>query len=275
MNNVFGFIVSEEPVEEYFGYVLEYGVGHLEIDLKKKHSLIQTFTPERMAGIREFSRENGISLSLHPPYNMNLCARGPFLRRFHIAYIQKCIYLADEIGATYITLHLGSFNRTALWATPRHHALGRLLKVLRSVLPICRKYGVSLALENMIPIPPEAGFSFLGDNIEDFQYIFSRIESDNIKMCLDIGHANTSEGVLEYVDKLGENIIGVHVHDNHGDFDEHLEVGQGTVPWKELIPAIQRTGFTGPYVSETFKSKPHLTREHLLKYISGSFPKYV
>jgi sugar phosphate isomerase/epimerase len=254
----YGFMVSTKPVEDYFDYVLDHGIDHLELDLKKKHSLLESFTPERISRLREFSQKNGISLSMHPPYNMNLCSRISYVRRQHVVYIKKCIMLAHQIGARYLTLHLGNFYRYAIWANPWEHAMTRLFKVLRKVLPDCERYGVCLALENMIPIPPEGGYSFLGDSVKDFQYIFSHINSRCLRFCLDIGHANTSEGPLEYVEKLGGNIIGTHFHDNGGTYDDHMDVGEGTVPWQELLKSFKKINFNGPYISECFKSYPHV-----------------
>jgi len=266
---IFSFMVCEEPVESYFEYTVNHDIHHLEIDLKRKHLQLDTFTPERITRIREFSEKNNISLSLHPPYNMNLCSQNPFVRRYYVKYIHRYIQLAHRLNAGYITLHLGNFYRYAVWANPRFHALDRLLKLLRKVLPACEKYGVRLALENMVPIPPEAGYAFLGDNVGDFEYIFSHLKSDYLRFCLDIGHANTGEGPLEYVERLGGKIVSVHFHDNLGQYDDHLDVGKGTVPWKTLLAALEKIGFRGPYVSECFNAKPHEAIELLKKYAFG------
>lgn len=267
MKNLFGFMVSREPIESYFDYVLAHGIRHLEIDLKKDHSRLETFTPERIAAVRGFAERNGVSLSLHPPFNMNLCSRFFWVRRRHARYIKKCILLAHGLGARHITLHLGNFYRFAAWADPWEHAVRRLLNVLDRVVPTCEAHGVSLALENMIPIPAEAGYSFLGDSVKDFEYIFSFYESRRVKFCLDIGHANTAEGPLAYVEKLKDRIISVHFHDNEGQYDDHLDVGAGTVPWQPLMQALTETGFQGPYVSECFNSQPHEAIAKLETYI--------
>jgi sugar phosphate isomerase/epimerase len=263
----FGFMVSRKPVEEYFGYVERYGINHLEIDLKKKHSLLSTFTDERVERVKKWCEEKDVSLSLHPPFNMNLCSRLWLVRRRHVSYLKQCIGLARRLGAGHLTLHLGNFYRFAAWANPRQHALERLVKVLRKLVPAARSHGVKLALENMIPIPPEAGYTFLGDNIEDFDYIYSRLDSEYAVFCLDIGHANTAEGAPAYVDRLAEKMVSVHFHDNNGQYDEHLDVGKGAVPWQELMARLKEKNFRGPYVSECFNSPPHRGIEQLKKLL--------
>jgi sugar phosphate isomerase/epimerase len=253
----YGFMVSREPIEAYFDYAKEHNIDHLELDLKKKHSILSNFTPQRINKIRTFCTTHNITLSLHPPFNKNLCSRVQVVRAAHVSYLKKCIVLAHQLNARYITLHLGNYYRFAVWANPRHHALDRLYRVLSRLIPYCEKYGVILALENMVPIPPEAGYCFLGDNIDDFINIFLQLKSDYLQFCLDTGHANTAEGPLKYIENLGKKIISVHFHDNLGQNDEHMNVGTGTVPWEPLLSALEAIKFTGPYVSECFNSLPH------------------
>ena len=254
---IYGFMVYEKAVEHCFEYAQNYGIGHLEIDLKKKHSHLHTFTPERIATIRHLAETTGISLSLHPPFNINPSSPFPWVRRYYLLYLKKVIRLAQQLKVSHITLHIGSFFRTAIWSNPREQTLEKLCKTLRRLLPLCEPFGISLALENVIPIPPESGFSYLGDSIADFHYIFSHLESDCLSFCLDTGHANTNAGPLAYVEALGPKITCVHFHDNHGTRDEHQDIGNGTVPWKELLAALNKINFHGPYVSECFRSSPH------------------
>lgn len=43
-------------------------------------------------------------------------------------------------------------------------------------------------------------------------------------------------------------MIHLHVHDNHGERDEHLPVGNGTVPWKKVVQALR--DYEGRIVTE-------------------------
>jgi len=257
MTNRFGFMVHESPVEQCIDYAVSHKIKHLELDLRQDHSLLKSFSPQRIVAVRERSRLAGISLSLHPPFNKNLCSKVPFVRMNHVHYLKKTIRLAHQLGAGHITLHLGNFYRFAVWASSRQNAIERLYKVIDKLLPYCETHRIILALENMVPIPAEAGYSFLGDNIDDFKQIFSRYNSEYIKFCLDIGHANTAEGAPHYVNQLGEKIVSTHFHDNLGRYDDHMNVGTGTVPWRELVGALKAKGFTGPFISECIRSQPH------------------
>jgi sugar phosphate isomerase/epimerase len=64
----------------------------------------------------------------------------------------------------------------------------------------------------------------------------------------DVGHANTNGNVEDFL-KLKDQVIHMHVHDNHGERDEHLPVGNGTVPWKKVAQAMKN--YKGRIVTES------------------------
>lgn len=267
--DIFGFMVFKEPVEKYFAYACSHGFKHLEIDLTRKHSLVKSFTPERIKNIREYCERFGIQLSFHPPYYINFSTWFPLKRKANLSILKESIRLAQRLRARHITVHMGSFSRSVLWASQRHMALDRVVKGFADVLHLCEDSNVFLALENVIPLRPESGFFFLGDSIEDLKYVFSRLDSPYLKWCLDTGHANCSQGVVNYIEQLGEHLLTIHVHDNHGEFDEHLAVGEGTIPWEKMLEALRHIDFHGPFVIESFKSLPHITKENLVLLGAG------
>jgi len=49
--------------------------------------------------------------------------------------------------------------------------------------------------------------------------------------------------------KLKNMVIHAHIHDNHGERDEHLPVGFGTVPWERVAAAFE--DYRGRMVTES------------------------
>lgn len=70
--------------------------------------------------------------------------------------------------------------------------------------------------------------------------VVTAIGRPNLDVCLDVGHIACYGQVspLEWVDILGEQIGYVHLHDNHGAADEHLALGQGTIPLERICQAL-------------------------------------
>ena len=75
-----------------------------------------------------------------------------------------------------------------------------------------------------------------------------------LRLCLDTGHAHLADGIPASLEAMRELLVSVHVHDNHGEKDEHLPPGQGTIDWKAALPALnglplgaraQRAAFPG------------------------------
>jgi len=100
-----------------------------------------------------------------------------------------------------------------------------------------------IAVENMVNMP-----ALLGRRPEEIEGIIETVDRKNLGFILDVGHANTN-GNLEKFLELKEKVIHVHVHDNHGERDEHLPVGNGTVPWEKVARALH--DYSGRLVTES------------------------
>ncbi|MFC1671335.1 sugar phosphate isomerase/epimerase family protein [Spirochaetota bacterium] len=240
-------------------------MDHLEIDLSKDHSFIKTFNAERCKNLLKLAKLYDVSLSLHTPYTVNPAELMKFLRKSSVSYLLKCVKVANLINATHITTHIGYYKGMPFWQGMRGKALKRLVHTLRIVLESCEKYNVKLALENAVHLQDGAEIFYLGDSIRDFEYIFEEIDSPYLKLCLDTGHANTNNEVMEFIKTFGDKIINIHYHDNNGLNDEHLCIGEGTVPWDQFARALQEIDFHGPFISECFKVQPHRATEFLAR----------
>jgi sugar phosphate isomerase/epimerase len=61
----------------------------------------------------------------------------------------------------------------------------------------------------------------------------------DIGVCLDVGHAHMAPGVTHAFETLKDLIRTTHVHDNHGERDQHLWPGSGTIDWKEMMALLR------------------------------------
>ena len=86
--------------------------------------------------------------------------------------------------------------------------------------------GITVCLENV-----------LDREIEPFAEIIDRVGHPDLGMCLDLGHAHcySNHSAAEWAGVLKPYIRHVHLHDNQGVKDEHLALGEGSVPWKEVL----------------------------------------
>ncbi len=72
------------------------------------------------------------------------------------------------------------------------------------------------------------------------------LQTENIKFTMDIGHLESvptelKEEEFSFFEKMKNRIINVHVHDNRGNADEHLPLGEGSIDfnfYREFIKDI-------------------------------------
>jgi sugar phosphate isomerase/epimerase len=70
---------------------------------------------------------------------------------------------------------------------------------------------------------------------------------ENMGTTFDAGHANTTKNIPAYL-KHKARITHMHIHDNQGSADQHLEIGKGTIDWEYLLRELK--GFEGVMVIE-------------------------
>jgi sugar phosphate isomerase/epimerase len=262
----FGFNVFNKPPEDFFEYAVETGLKHIEINLTKEHSCLTSFDSERINRLYEKAKENRIGLSLHLPYSLNIADNISMISKSNTVYMEKCVEFAVLINATHITTHIGNYYWFPVNSWKKRKALNRFIKRIEKILAACEKTNIIIALENVVPIPHGSEFYLLGDSIEDFHYIFEKLDSDNLRFCLDTGHANMAEGIVEYIENFKDKLVCIHYHDNKEDNDEHLVVGEGTIPWTEVAQKLKEINFNGPFISECRGIKPHEAAQKLQSF---------
>jgi sugar phosphate isomerase/epimerase len=72
----------------------------------------------------------------------------------------------------------------------------------------------------------------------------------DLKVCFDTGHAHMAGGVQPAFRMLRDRIAVMHIHDNHGEKDEHLLPYEGEIDWAQAIPDFRSAGGHFPILFE-------------------------
>jgi sugar phosphate isomerase/epimerase len=95
------------------------------------------------------------------------------------------------------------------------------------ILAIFAKHrGVTIALQNT---PNE-----IGSPASLVQFV-KDTHLHNLRFCLDTGHAHIEGGVVPGYHAMRDLVVTAHVHDNHGEKDEHLLPWKGTIDWDAAL----------------------------------------
>jgi len=92
-------------------------------------------------------------------------------------------------------------------------------------------------------------------------YLRSFIEEtrlNGLRINFDVGHAHLTEGpenerIAKNLEPLRELVVSAHIHDNHGEKDEHLPPYDGTIDWPAALGVLRSN--TSPDLPLTLELK--------------------
>jgi sugar phosphate isomerase/epimerase len=135
--------------------------------------------------------------------------------------IKRALETAEELPLRYLVLHLG--EREDTWS-PR--TVEHAMTAIEHLQAFARPIGVKLLLENILNEVTEAAHLAEIVRIGHFK---------DVGVCFDTGHAHIKGEMPAAIAELSPLIRTAHIHDNHGQKDEHLWPGKGTIPWTETM----------------------------------------
>ncbi|MCX5820633.1 MAG: sugar phosphate isomerase/epimerase [Deltaproteobacteria bacterium] len=198
----------------------EIAFGHYDLDRFQAADFRET--AERLA-------DAGLLATLHAPFmDLRPGALDPRIRQTSLDRLRRVFDLIPWFKPRSVVCH-ASFDEKyyvsaeALW-------LENSLATWRTLLGCIRGTGTIIALENVYERDPRL-----------LKRLLDELASPQVRFCLDTGHANVFGGVPLglWIEALGDLLGEIHIHDNHGTADEHLPVGEGNVPFRELFAMVR------------------------------------
>ena len=180
-------------------------------------------------GIAKALESKGLGFQVHAPIcDWNPAAMSDRLREASVKETPAPVAAASEMGARMVP---GLEER----------AVARAKESLRVMDRVVREYDLIVAIENMPAFP-----FFLGRTAEQLADI---VDGTDLGICFDIGHANTMGQIDAMIDTFGDRIVNIHIHDNHGETDEHLTIGDGDIDFAHVIRRM--SGYRGNWIIES------------------------
>lgn len=192
----------------------------------------------------EFPKE--FCYTCHLPFiDVNLGNPNPELRGCFENFLKRAIFTAREFGAKIVVCHAGRLSRdypAGLLAKARIEAINSLKRLSE----LSSKLGMKFTIENDHNSPNLS----LAGRPKDVLEIADKV---GCGVTLDLGHANTFEDPVNFINVLGKKIINVHVHDNNGGKDQHLAIGEGKIDFEEIFKVLKGIEWRGPLIIEAHK----------------------
>jgi len=233
--------VNRKVTPELLGLIAHAGFQGIELFCSRSH-FDYTSRPDVQA-MAEALRTHGLSIeSLHAPNNrdlsptregglpLSICEVERVRRIEAMDELKRAIDVAEDMPYARMILHMGGSRETA---DPRKRDAA--FSTLEHLVLHAHHCGVTLCIENT---PSEMG---------DPTYLRTFVDEtrlSGLRFNFDIGHAHLCDGpeeerIAKCFEPLRELVSSIHLHDNHGDKDEHLPPYAGTIDWPAAVKLLK------------------------------------
>lgn len=180
-----------------------------------------------------------LKYSVHAPFmDVNIASLQKKSRINSVEQIKSSINLANEIDAEAVVVHPGLI--TFLGRNFKEEVYELANESIKEIGDYAKDLGVMATIENM-----PAFDSMIYQNMNDLNQILEEYE---MYMTLDIGHAHHVGYSAD--EMIFDSIKHVHAHDNMGDDDSHLPLGEGNIDLKHIINSLEAKNYDGIYIIE-------------------------
>ena len=234
----------QRSIFEVLDGIAESGFKQIEICSFPKHLDYHQHDMVREAG----ERMRALDLhpfSFHAPFadHIDITSLHEPTRRGAVNELIVACTAAAAMGARNVVLHPGPEREGR---PPQEEFLQHMNHAAESLNVVARKcldLGVNLLLENMLP-------HLLFGHTSDMLYLLGQIRECNVGTCLDTGHANLAGELGTVVHKLSGHLKMLHANDNRGNYDAHLNPGEGVIDWLWLLAELKTHQFKGSLILE-------------------------
>lgn len=212
---------------EFLPFLYQHRI-HPELYLSAE--ILEQISPTQLTELSRGLHTNNLRCTLHAPFRgMDPGSKYAEVRERTRLNTLQTLHLAERLQPLTIVFHSGYTHKRNV--TEMNNWVQSSIDFWRELLPNIIKSNSVIALENIFEVEPTS-----------LRQVIEGVKNQRIRHCFDIGHFNMLSKVsLEsWFAELGRYCVECHLHDNHGDSDDHLPVGDGTVNFKVLINLLKR-----------------------------------
>ncbi len=221
----------------------------IEYSLENALEYIETLGLDYTELVHQYPSENitsdtlesfDLKYSIHAPFmDVNIASLQDQSRLNSLKQIKKSIDLANEINAEAVVIHPGVTS-----FLPNKFFKKEVNDYAKESMIELGKYGEDLGVLTTFENMPNFPSMLFSDMIELNEFL----ENNGLYMTLDIGHANHAGFSPD--EMIFDSIKHIHIHDNFGDDDAHLPLGEGSIKLNDIVNTLESKNFKGIYILE-------------------------
>jgi len=220
------------PYKELIENLAKVEAEDFNIEICLSGEMLDSYPSKTINRILSLFKNRNRECTFHAPYrDLNPGSFDRAIREVVLERFYQTLELAAQFEPQVIVFHTGFDSRKYHGAEDKW--LKFSLKSWEEVLKRAKGISAKMALENVFETHPQQLFHI----IKEF--------SPSLNFCLDVGHYNvfSHQSLKDWFDLLGKYLVEIHLHDNHGQVDEHLAIGQGNFPFNELFSYLKKYNY--------------------------------
>jgi len=194
--------------------------------------------------IEKLLKKRKIFLYAHAPPWVDIGNLNEKVRNVWIDESKNILYVCSKIGVKNVNFHAFARSRYLRNKKTKRMILKNNVRSFNMLANFSKTLDIGITLENS------------WEKVDDMKYFLKKIP--NTKFNLDVGHAFVRGGmklVMDYIKHLNKKMTHMHMHDNHGEFDEHLTIGKGDIDYKKITEELKKIKYESTITMEVFSSK--------------------
>ena len=256
------------PLERAFQDADQFGYDGIEIWGGRPHA----YAPDLKAGgvdeLLALSEKYEMPIIGYTPemngYPYNFMIGTEAMRRESIDYIKLCLDMTKAMGGKFMLVSAGH----AGYETPYQEIWARLIRSLSEITEHAEKVGVDIYLEALTQYESNVIVT-----CNDLARVLDTVNSPRlVTMCDICPPFCNQEPIMTYFDKLGDRLRHFHIIDSDGRSDTHILPGDGNIPLRQLLRAIQEKDYDGYCTIElvtAYINEPSLYTELAIERINS------
>ncbi|MBS1839745.1 MAG: sugar phosphate isomerase/epimerase [Acidobacteria bacterium] len=235
--------VSRKLTPEFLSLAAENGFSAVEVFCSRAH--FDYGSKQEIQALKGMLEHHKLKLaSLHAPTSkdtsamresgipLSVCEAERVRRIEAMDEFKRAIDVAEELPFPRMVIHMGGSRESA---DPRKRDAA--FSTLEHLVLHAKHVGVTLCVENTVSEMGQP--AYLRAFVEETRLT-------GLRFNFDIGHAHLGDGaesgrVTKAFEPMRDLVASVHLHDNHGEKDEHLLPYEGSIDWESAIPLLKAT----------------------------------
>ncbi|MCX7634975.1 MAG: sugar phosphate isomerase/epimerase [Syntrophales bacterium] len=171
----------------------------------------------------------GLAITFHAPFmDLRPGAIDPEIRRVSCKRIAQVLRLIPLFRPRSVVCHPSFDHR--YYVSTEEQWVRNSVETWTSLAALLENVDTILCLENVYEVHPAP-----------LRRVLDACPADKVGFCFDTGHFNCFSQVplKEWIDTLAPYIKQLHLHDNTGQADQHLPLGDGTFPFPLLFALLK------------------------------------